>query len=87
MEILWLQGLELGESSRAPRTSKSLPGKPVAYNRRLLWLVYGLLHGIVACHFRLLGVPGHFIIDILSSSGWLCSLALVWPYIPFKGAL
>ena len=24
----------------------------------LLWLIYGLLYGIVACCFRLLGVPG-----------------------------
>ena len=28
-----------------------IPGKPVAYN-------YGLLLGIVACYFGLLGVPG-----------------------------
>ena len=24
----------------------------------LLWLIYGLLWGIVACYFRLLGIPG-----------------------------
>ena len=42
-----------------------LPGKPVAYNNGLLWLLYGLLWllygllwGIVACYFGLLGVPG-----------------------------
>ena len=35
-----------------------IPGKPVACNFRLLWLNKGLLWGIVACDFRLLGVPG-----------------------------
>ena len=30
----------------------------MAYNYGLLWLVYGLLYGIVACYFGLLGVPG-----------------------------
>ena len=36
-----------------------LPGKPVAYNYGLLWLIYGLLYGIVtASCFRLLGFPG-----------------------------
>ena len=30
----------------------------MAYNYGLLWLIYGLLYGIVACYFRLLGVPG-----------------------------
>ena len=34
-----------------------LPGKPVAYNYGLLWLIYGLLWGIVANCFWLLGVP------------------------------
>ena len=36
----------------------SLPGKPVAYNYGLLSINYGLLYGIVACYFKLLGVPG-----------------------------
>ena len=36
----------------------SLPGKPVAYNNELLSVNYGLLYGIVACFFGLLGVPG-----------------------------
>ena len=36
----------------------SLPGKPVACNFGLLWLIYGLLWGIVACCFGLLGFPG-----------------------------
>ena len=35
-----------------------LPGKPVAWNFGLLWIYYGLLYGIVACSFGLLGVPG-----------------------------
>ena len=34
------------------------PGKPVACNNGLLSINYGLLYGIVACYFRLLGVPG-----------------------------
>ena len=34
------------------------PGKPVAYNDGLLWLIDGLLYGIVACCFGLLGFPG-----------------------------
>ena len=34
------------------------PGKPEAHNYGLLWLYYGLVRGIVACHFGLLGVPG-----------------------------
>ena len=34
-----------------------VPGKPVAYNSGLLWLLYGLLLGLVACCFGLLGVP------------------------------
>ena len=39
-------------------TFNDMPGQPVAYNYGLLWLIYGLLYGIVACYFRLLGVPG-----------------------------
>ena len=42
-------------------TAKSpliLSGKPVAYNSGLLWLLSGLLWGIVASYFGLLGVPG-----------------------------
>ena len=35
-----------------------LPGRPVAYNSGLLWLIYGLLWGVLACCFRLLGFPG-----------------------------
>ena len=38
----------------------AVPGKPVAYSSGLLWLIYGLLYGIVACHFGLLGVPGKY---------------------------
>ena len=38
--------------------NQGLPGKPVADNYGLLWLIYGLLYGIVAFYFRLLGVPG-----------------------------
>ena len=34
------------------------PGKPVACNLGLLRLKNGLLYGIVACHFGLLGFPG-----------------------------
>ena len=30
----------------------------MAYNYGLLWLIYRLLYGIVACYLRLLGVPG-----------------------------
>ena len=36
----------------------NLPGKPVAYNYGLLSINYGLLWGIVASFFGLLGVPG-----------------------------
>ena len=32
--------------------------KPVALNLGLLWLIYGLLWGIVACDFWQLGFPG-----------------------------
>ena len=39
------------------RTPLNVPGKPVAYNNGLLSINYGLLWGIVACNFRLLGVP------------------------------
>ena len=38
----------------------NLPGKPVAYNWGLLCQIYGLLWGIVACYFGLLGFPGRF---------------------------
>ena len=31
----------------------AIPGKPVVCNSGLLWLIYGLLWGIVACCFRL----------------------------------
>ena len=34
-----------------------LPGKPVASNYGLLWLIHGLLEGIVACYLRLCGLP------------------------------
>ena len=33
----------------------------MAYNDGLLWLIYGLVYGIVACCFGLLGVPGIYI--------------------------
>ena len=36
----------------------SIPGKPVACNHGLLSVNYGLLWGIVASYFGLLGVPG-----------------------------
>ena len=38
----------------------SIPGKPVAQNCGLLSVNNGLLWGIVAYYFRLLGVPGRF---------------------------
>ena len=38
--------------------TKYVPGKPVACNYGLLWLIRGLLWGIVAYSFGLLGVPG-----------------------------
>ena len=31
----------------------------LAFNYGLLWLVYGLLWGIVTCYFRLFGAPGN----------------------------
>ena len=37
-----------------------IPGKPVACNYGLLWLISGLLWGIVAYYFGLLGVPGWY---------------------------
>ena len=43
----------------------------MAYKYGLLWLIYGLLYGIVACYFRLLGVPG--------MSSWRHDLS-VYPY-------
>ena len=43
---------------RALLSTWVLPGKPAAYNSELLWFIYGLLWGIVACCFGLLGVPG-----------------------------
>ena len=42
----------------SPRASLTLPGKPVACNYGLLWLIYGLRWGIVACYFGLLGFSG-----------------------------
>ena len=36
---------------------KILPAKPVAYDYGLLSIQYGLLSGMVAYHFRLLGFP------------------------------
>ena len=36
----------------------TLPGKPVAYKMGLLSMSSGLLGGIVAQHFGLLGFPG-----------------------------
>ena len=46
-----------------------MPGKPVAYNYGLLWLIYGLLWGILAHYFRLLGVPGEACYDPMAVSG------------------
>ena len=40
------------------RDAKIIPGKPVAYNYGLLSTNNGLLWGIVANYFGLLGVPG-----------------------------
>ena len=37
----------------------------MAYDCGLLWLICGLLYGIVACYFRLLGVPGRLLSSIL----------------------
>ena len=48
-----------GGSKIVPRIFE-VPGKPVAYNYGLLWLIYGLLWGVVACCFRLLGFPSAF---------------------------
>ena len=51
------------------------PGKLVGCNSGLLWLLYGLLWGIVAYYFGLLGVPGRFFVlslvdvEALASSG------------------
>ena len=49
------------------RNEKGLPGKPVAYDNGLLCMYCGLLWGIVACYFRLLGVPGRDVRDVLDS--------------------
>ena len=42
----------------AAHKAKAVPGKPVAYYKELLWLICGLLWGIVAYSFGLLGFPG-----------------------------
>ena len=42
-----------------------IPGKPVAYNDRLFSINKGLLYGIVACCFGLLGVPGRILYSVL----------------------
>ena len=43
---------------------RTLPGKPAAYNNGLLSINYGLLWGIVAYCFRLLGFPGTSIFQL-----------------------
>ena len=47
----------LTEKIKLP-VENSVPGKPVAHSYGLLSVNYGLLYGIVACYFGLLGVPG-----------------------------
>ena len=53
-------------------TLKHLPGKPGAYNYGLLSVNSGLLWGIVACYFGLLGFPGFFGFFGLQQSRVLC---------------
>ena len=55
-----------------------LPGKPAAYNCGLLWLIDGLLYGIVAYSFRLLGIPG------TSAQDWVTLWYASTPQLPFK---
>ena len=50
------------DGSLAFQVVENLPGKPVAYySSGLVWLIYGLLWGIVAHCFGLVGVPGRTI--------------------------
>ena len=56
---------------RLKQGPKATPGKPVAYNSGLLWLIYGLLYGIVACCFRLLGFSGTILFGCLDHQGHL----------------
>ena len=68
--------------------AETKPGKPVACNYGLLWLIYGLLWGLVACCFRLLGVPGTFFVSGLPAEEFTGStmVASVDPII-FTGEL
>ena len=50
-------------SYHALELSGLIPGKPVAYNYGLFSVNYGLLWGIVAYYFGLLGVPGTCKVD------------------------
>ena len=43
---------------------KHLPGEPVACSYGLLSVNYGLLWGIVACCFGLLGCPGMYHVEV-----------------------
>ena len=52
------------------RQQQDRPGKPVAYNNGLLSVIFGPLWSIVACFFRLLGVPG------IRACFWLCTVLL-----------
>ena len=49
-------GATLGADRRLPNFAP--PGKAVAYDNRLLPINSGLLWGVMACYFGLLGFPG-----------------------------
>ena len=53
-------GVKKEGSYRSATTFNYVPGKPVAYNSGLLSMDYGLLWGIVASYFGLLGLPGAY---------------------------
>ena len=52
-----LEDPELRQQLLSSDLGYSIPGKPVAHNNELLSFNYGLLYGILAHYFGLLGVP------------------------------
>ena len=58
-----------------------IPGKPVAHNYGLRWLIHGPLWGIVACSFRLLGFPGTSTQRIHRGGGGTLGHRSAWAYL------
>ena len=77
---LLLADAALLSSASSPPTqpdNEPVPGKPVAYHNGLLSINYGLVWGIVACCFGLLGVPGTHLLLMLGFKANLLAAEVV----------